>query len=50
MAFQDVWTMDLERVRGCCIHVATQDGRLVPFCAWNVTGADGTPLHRNSGR
>ena len=50
MAFQDVWTMDLERVRGCCIHVATHDGRLVPFCAWNVTGADGTPLHRDTDR
>ncbi len=47
MAFQDAWTLDTERLRGCCIHVAAPDGRMVPFCAWNLTSADGTPLHRN---
>ncbi|MFI3271350.1 MAG: radical SAM protein [Pseudomonadota bacterium] len=47
MAFQDVWTLDLERLRGCCIHAVAPDGRLVPFCSWNCTAADGTPLHRN---
>lgn len=46
MAFQDAWTLDLERLQGCCIHVISPDGRLVPFCAWNLTAADGTPLHR----
>ncbi|MFA7165947.1 MAG: radical SAM (seleno)protein TrsS [Desulfoplanes sp.] len=50
MAFQDVWTMDLERVQGCCIHVAVPDGRLIPFCAWNVTDAEGTSLYRNTSR
>ncbi|MFV0422616.1 radical SAM (seleno)protein TrsS [Oleidesulfovibrio sp.] len=48
MAFQDVWNIDLERVRGCCIHVAAPDGRLVPFCAWNCTSASGKALHRDS--
>ena len=48
MAFQDVWTMDLERVQGCCIHVAAPDGRLIPFCAWNVTDAAGIPLYRST--
>jgi hypothetical protein len=47
MAFQDVWNIDLERVRGCCIHVAAPDGRIVPFCAWNCTSALGVPLHRS---
>lgn len=47
MAFQDVWTLDVERLRGCCIHAVAPDGRLVPFCSWNCTAADGTPLHRN---
>ena len=47
MAFQDAWTLDTERLRGCCIHVAAPDGRMVPFCAWNLTSVDGTPLHRN---
>ena len=47
MAFQDVWSLDLARVRECCIHVAVDDGRMIPFCLYNLTGADGTPLYRN---
>jgi hypothetical protein len=46
MAFQDVRTLDLERVRGCCIHTQATDGRLVPFCLYNLTMEDGTPLYR----
>lgn len=46
MAFQDVWNLDLERLQGCCIHAVAPDGALIPFCAWNCTAADGTPLHR----
>jgi 7,8-dihydro-6-hydroxymethylpterin dimethyltransferase len=46
MAFQDAWTIDLERVRGCCIHVLAPDGALVPFCLYNLTSAGGRPLHR----
>ncbi|MCF8068488.1 MAG: radical SAM protein [Desulfobacterales bacterium] len=46
MAFQDVWNIDLERVRDCCIHTVAPDGRLVPFCAYNCTSASGKALHR----
>ncbi len=46
MAFQDVWNLDLERVQGCCIHVLAADGRLIPFCLYNLTAADGRPLYR----
>ena len=46
MAFQDAWTLDLERLKGCCIHVAAPDGRLVPFCAWNLTSRTGQSPHR----
>ena len=46
MAFQDAWTLDLERVRGCCIHVAAPDGRRIPFCLYNLTAADGRTLYR----
>ncbi len=46
MAFQDAWTLDLERVRGCCIHVAARDGRRIPFCLYNLTAADGRTLYR----
>jgi 7,8-dihydro-6-hydroxymethylpterin dimethyltransferase len=41
MAFQDAWNIDMERLRRCCIHVATPAGKLVPFCAYYLTGASG---------
>jgi hypothetical protein len=44
MPFQDVWNIDLERLRGCCVHVATLDGKLVPFCAHYLTSASGERL------
>jgi 7,8-dihydro-6-hydroxymethylpterin dimethyltransferase len=47
MAFQDVWSLDLERVQECCIHVAAPDGRMIPFCLYNLTSSEGLPLHRN---
>jgi len=46
MAFQDAWTLDLERVRGCCIHTLAPDGRLIPFCLYNLTASNGDPLYR----
>jgi len=46
MAFQDAWTLDLERLKGCCIHVVSPDGRLIPFCAYNLTSIDGETLYR----
>ncbi len=45
MAFQDAWNIDLERVRDCCIHVVDANGRLVPFCAYNLTSASGRSLY-----
>ncbi len=49
MAFQDVWSLDLERVQECCIHVASPDGRMIPFCLYNLTSAEGIPLYRSRG-
>ena len=46
MAFQDVWTVDLERLRGCCVHIFRPPDRFIPFCACNLTSADGRPLYR----
>jgi hypothetical protein len=46
MAFQDAWTLDLERLKGCCIHEVAPDGRLIPFCAYNLTSMDGETLYR----
>jgi 7,8-dihydro-6-hydroxymethylpterin dimethyltransferase len=46
MAFQDAWNLDLERLRDCCIHVVSEDGRLIPFCAYNLTDSSNQPLYR----
>ena len=46
MAFQDAWTLDLERLRQCHIHVVAPDRRVIPFCAYNLTSRDGRPLYR----
>lgn len=46
MAFQDAWNLDLERLKDCCIHVMSPEGKLIPFCAYNLTSADGTSLYR----
>ncbi|HHX13930.1 MAG TPA: radical SAM protein [Clostridiales bacterium] len=34
MGFQDSWTLDLERLKRCRVHVATSDGKLIPFCSY----------------
>ncbi len=36
MHFQDKFNYDIERVKRCCIHYAMTDGRIIPFCAFNV--------------
>jgi hypothetical protein len=46
MAFQDAENLDLERLRGCCILVVSHDGRLIPFCAYNLTSRGGKSLYR----
>jgi 7,8-dihydro-6-hydroxymethylpterin dimethyltransferase len=46
MAFQDAWNLDLARLRDCCIHVVIPDGRIIPFCAYNLTCRTGRPLYR----
>lgn len=45
MAFMDAWTLDLDRLRDCYIHVA-EGRRLIPFCAYNLTATDGRSLYR----
>lgn len=46
MAFQDAWNLDLDRLRDCCIHVMSPAGKLIPFCAYNLTDSEGRPLYR----
>ena len=47
MAFQDAWNLDLDRLRECHLHVLHPDGRLVPFCAYNLTDSRGRSVYRN---
>ncbi len=35
MHFMDRYNYDLNRVQRCCIHYATPDGTLIPFCTYN---------------
>jgi uncharacterized radical SAM superfamily Fe-S cluster-containing enzyme len=46
MAFQDAWTLDLDRLRECYIHVVGPDERVIPFCAYNLTSQSGAALYR----
>ncbi len=36
MHFMDPYNFDVERVRNCGIHYATPDGRVIPFCSYNI--------------
>jgi uncharacterized radical SAM superfamily Fe-S cluster-containing enzyme len=45
MLFQDAWSLDLERVRRCCVHVVVPSRGLVPFCLWNLTSESGRRLY-----
>lgn len=46
MAFQDVWNLDLDRLKDCCIHVVSREGNLIPFCAYNITSVNQKKLYR----
>lgn len=48
MAFQDAWSIDLARVRRCCVHVVAGNARLIPFCAYYLTGSSGARLAGNA--
>mgnify|MGYP003881651429 CR=1 FL=1 len=36
MHFMDLYNYDIQRVMRCSIHYLVPDGRLIPFCAFNV--------------
>jgi 7,8-dihydro-6-hydroxymethylpterin dimethyltransferase len=44
MAFQDAWNIDLDRLQRCCVHVATPQKTLVPFCSYYLTDSHGRRL------
>lgn len=45
MPFQDVWNLDLERLKRCCGHVVTPDKLIIPFCAYYLTSTSGQRLY-----
>jgi len=51
MAFQDLWNLDLDRLKDCCIHVVDPGGvGLIPFCAYNLTDSRGRCYYRAKGQ
>ena len=36
--FQDPFTLDVNKLRKCCVSEITPDGRMIPFCAYNSVG------------
>jgi 7,8-dihydro-6-hydroxymethylpterin dimethyltransferase len=36
--FQDPYTLDVEKLRKCCVSQISPDGRMIPFCAYNSVG------------
>jgi len=36
MHFMDPYNYDINRVQRCCIHYGSPDGRIIPFCTYNV--------------
>jgi uncharacterized radical SAM superfamily Fe-S cluster-containing enzyme len=36
--FQDAYTLDVDKLRKCCVSEIAPDGRLIPFCAYNSVG------------
>ncbi|MGE5627804.1 MAG: radical SAM (seleno)protein TrsS [Solirubrobacterales bacterium] len=48
MAFQDCWNMDLERLQECSLHILSPDGKIIPFCAYNLSSTEGKSLYRKN--
>lgn len=51
MVFMDAWNLDLERLKQCYIHVVDEQENgsgLIPFCAYNLSSADGETLYRKN--
>jgi 7,8-dihydro-6-hydroxymethylpterin dimethyltransferase len=36
--FQDPWTLDIGKLKKCCVSEIVPDGRMIPFCAYNSVG------------
>ena len=45
MNYMDAATCDLQRMRECSMFDTMKDGRLIPFCAYQLTDARGRRIH-----
>jgi hypothetical protein len=45
MNYMDALTMDLERIEECSMFVTMPDGRLLPFCSYQLTNCTGQRLY-----
>ena len=45
MHFQDAWTLELDRLKGCCVFVLQEDERFIPFCSYYLTSTQGSRLY-----
>ena len=45
MNYMDAFTMDLERMEECSMFVTMPDGRLIPFCSYQLTDCAGKRLY-----
>jgi uncharacterized radical SAM superfamily Fe-S cluster-containing enzyme len=50
MNYMDALNVDLKRLKECSMDVALEDGRLVPFCAYQLTSLRGKRLYPVWGR
>jgi hypothetical protein len=32
----DAYSFDIDRAKRCCVHALAPDGRLIPFCLYNI--------------
>lgn len=47
MPFQDVWNIDVNRSKKCCVHLVTPGNKIIPFCTFNITSINGKTLYRD---
>jgi uncharacterized radical SAM superfamily Fe-S cluster-containing enzyme len=45
MNYMDAWTCDLERMEECSMFVTMADGRLIPFCSYQLTNCAGQRVY-----
>jgi len=45
MNYMDAITLDLKRLKECSMTVTMKDGRLIPFCSYQLTDLYGHRLH-----